>query len=53
MSISPQPGHPALEMLAPSVQNAGHMPYPEGTLMLAAIFPYRRSTLPLVWMRPE
>ena len=53
MSISPQVGQPTLEMLSPSIQNAGHTefaPVPElpATLMHACICPYSQLVPPVV-----
>ena len=53
MSISPQAGQLTSSMLVPIIQNAGHMPCPSGTLMLASSRPYACANLPLVVMRPE
>ena len=40
-------------MLAPSIQKAGHRPWPRGSFMRASILPYVKLTLLLVWMRAE
>jgi hypothetical protein len=39
-SISPLAGQPALPMSLPSIQKAGHIPWPRGILMRASKRPY-------------
>jgi hypothetical protein len=39
MSISPQAGQPTPETSLPSIQNAGHMPWPRGIWMRASTRP--------------
>ena len=53
MSISPQAGQPALPMSLPSIQNAGQMPWPYGTLMRASKRPYGCSNVPCVFSRAD
>jgi hypothetical protein len=53
MSISPQPGQPAVPMSAPSIQNAGQRPCPRGTWMRASTRPWVKSNLPRVTRRAE
>ena len=40
MSISPHFGHRTESILSPSIQNAGHIPCPAGSLMRASNLPY-------------
>jgi hypothetical protein len=51
--ISPQLGQPAVLMLVPSIQNAGHSPLAATSRMRASIRPYWAWSLPLVCMRVE
>lgn len=53
MSISPQPGHPALPMSLPSIQKAGHIPWPAGTFTRAEKRPYACSKSPFVTSRAD
>src|SRR6266850_6848980 len=52
-SISPHLGQPTLLISLPSIQNAGHIPCPEGILMRASNRPYACLKLPTVFMRAE
>jgi hypothetical protein len=53
MSISPDVGQLVWGKPAPSIQNAGQMPWPRGILMFASMRPYCSSTLPFVVSRAE
>jgi len=53
MSISPQAGHPASLMFVPSIQIAGHVPLPVGSLARTSTRPYRNSNRPRVLMLAE
>jgi hypothetical protein len=48
MSISPQAGQLTWSMLVPSVQNAGHEPFPVGIWARISIRPWVQLALPLV-----
>jgi len=53
MSISPHAGQFTVVMLSPSIQKAGHMPWPKGTLMRDSMRPYSIPQRPSVLMRAE
>lgn len=53
MSISPELGQPTCPMSLPSIQKAGHMPCPRGTLSRASTRPYVVVNLPAVLRRAE
>jgi hypothetical protein len=40
ISTSPQFGQPTVPIFSPSIQKAGQMPFPNGSLILASILPY-------------
>jgi hypothetical protein len=48
MSSSPHAGHDTVGKLFPNIQNAGHNPWPAGSLMRASILPGAAATLPRV-----
>ena len=52
-SISPLAGQPTLPMSSPSIQNAGHMPWPRGTFIRVSTCPYVGVNLPEVLSRAE
>lgn len=52
-SISPEFGQPTWPMSLPSIQNAGHIPWPRGTLSLASTCPYAWVKRPAVLSRAE
>jgi hypothetical protein len=52
-SISPHSGQPTASMSVPSIQNAGHTPWPAGTRMRASTRPWRTVTAPFVINRAE
>ncbi len=53
MSISPESGQPTWPRSLPSIQNAGHMPWPRGTCMRASTCPYWAVNFPAVLSRAE
>ena len=53
MSISPHTGHPTSSKFAPSIQNAGQIPCPRGSLMRASNRPFCSSNRSLVVILPE
>ena len=52
-SISPEFGQPTWPMSLPSIQKAGHMPWPRGIFILASTRPYVVVNLPAVFSRAE
>src|SRR6266481_6348616 len=55
MSISPDCGQPTVEILLPSIQNAGHNPVADGSFMRASMRPYWKvaAEIPCVFRRAE
>ncbi len=53
MSISPQVGQPTWPMFVPSIQMAGHVPLPVGSLARTSTRPYRNSKRPRVTTRAD
>ena len=53
MSISPLVGQPTEPMSSPSIQNAGHRPWPRGILIRDSIRPYCWVNLAEVSSRAE
>lgn len=46
-------GHPTSPMLLPSIQNAGHMPWPRGSFIRVSTCPYVVVKRPEVFSRAE
>ena len=53
MSISPHRGQPTVAMLLPSIQKAGQIPWPNGSLMRASMRPYCTVNQSCVFSRAE
>ena len=47
ISISPQAGQPAVEILSPNIQSAGQVPPPAGSFALISTLPYLKENFPL------
>lgn len=52
-SISPLFGHPTWPMSLPSIQKAGHMPWPRGIFIRVSTWPYAWANRPEVFSRAD